>query len=266
MRNLEYFDPEVFKPAIAWSHGTWTLLGYLPHVVPFLVGLVFLLTMRHLLLSLLVMPVRAARGEARSGRRALVEALAFVGREVLSIFVLIVVLGVTSVLINVGVRHLSHSLVALTIDETRTTIEYFGRLSSPPDQARLTVGMLATPAYLAISTLLTLIGFGFFAFWARRVIQARFHNQHPLRHHDRFWRRGLMALVRLQWIPILTLWVVLPHLTAMHEAPLTSAADALNRLTHSAWVLGLTLLLTFPLFGGVRALRLFLGFRLRPDA
>ena len=255
------YDPDVFKPAIAWSHRAWNLLGALPHVVPFLVGLVFLLTMRDLLGGLLVMPVRAARREKRSGRRALGGALAFIGREMLSILVLVVVLGLLSVLINVGVRLLSRSLVALTLEETRTTVEYFGRLTTTPDQGRLTFGMLAVPAYLGLATLLTITGFGFFAFWARRLIQARFHRKHSLRNHGRFWRRGLMALLRIQWIPVLTLWLVLPWLTALHKAPLNGADEALDRLVQSGWILGLSLLVTFPLFGGLRALSLFLSFR-----
>ncbi len=259
--NLQYFDAEAFRPAIVWSHRAWALLNLMPYVIPFLVALVFLLTMRPTLARLVRMPLQAGRGEPRRGRRAFKDALAFVWREWLAIIVLTGVLLLVALLLHLGVRHLSHSLVGIALDETRTTVEYFGNLTAPPQQPDFTIAILALPIVLLLTTLLTAGALGLFALWARRVTQLRFHQGIPLRRHDRFWRRGLLAVLRVQWIPVLLLWVLVGPLAELHTMPAADAADALARLTTTAGVLGLGLLVTFPLFGGVRGLRYLIAFR-----
>lgn len=260
-RNLQYFDPEAFRPAVVWSQRAWSLLGLMPYIIPFLIALVFLLTMRPTLARLLRMPLQAGRGEPRSGRRALKEALVFVGREWLAILVLTLSLVFVALLLHLGVRHLCHSLIHLALDETRTTVAYFGHLTSPPEQPAFTLAILALPFVLLITTLLTAGGLGLFGLWARRVTQLRYHQGIPLRGHDRFWRKALLAVLQLQWIPILVLWVLAGPLTRLHTGPVTDAPDALSRLTTTALVLGIALLVAFPLFGGVRALLYLLRFR-----
>ncbi|MDJ0521986.1 MAG: GNAT family N-acetyltransferase [Planctomycetota bacterium] len=260
-RNLQYFDAEAFRPAVVWSQRAWSLLGLMPYVIPFLIALVFLLTMRPTLGRLLRMPLQAGRGEPRSGRRALKEALVFVGREWLAILVLTLILVFVSLLLHLGVRHLSHSLIRLALDETRTTIDYFGHLTTPAEQPRFSIVILALPMFLVVATLATAGGLGLFALWARRVTQLRYHQGIPLRGHDRFWRRGLFAVLQLQWIPMLLLWVLATPLAKLHASPIANAPDALGRLTTTAWVIGLGLLIAFPLFGGIRGLLYLLRFR-----
>lgn len=263
--NLQYFDPEAFKPAVVWSQRAWYAVRQLPHVIPFLIALVFLLTMRPLFSRLLRMPLQAGRGERRGGRRAIRAAAAFVGREWLAILVLAAVLVPVATLIQIGARHMSDSIVGIALGETRTFVEYFGHLTSPPEQPALTLGILALPAFLMIATGLSAMALGLFALWTRRITQMRFHQGIPLRSHGRFWRHGLLAMLRMQWIPVLLLWLLAAPLERLHAGGAADAADALGRLTQTSWWLGLGLVAAFLLFGGLRGVRYLVTFRPRHD-
>lgn len=254
LRSLQYFDPESLKPAVAWSQRAWALFSYVPLVVPFVVVLVVLLTMRTTILQIVHMPVAAARGEKGSGRRALGHALKFIGLELLAILGLIAVLIPAGIMTSLAVRRLSHHMIGVILAQTRTTVVYFGELGTPPEQTPLTFGLLAVPAFLALATLLSAGGLTLFALRARRLLQQRFHFGWPLRREERLWRRSFMAMLRLQWIPVLLLWVVTPGLIGLHAGVAADAADALHRMTTTGARLAVALPIALVLFGGFGAL------------
>lgn len=265
LRNLQYVDPSSFEPAVRWSKRIWALLAYLPLIVPFIVVLVVLLTMRETLAQIIHMPIDAARGEKRSGRRAVGRALLFVAKEFLSIVALVAVLIPAGTLGSLGVRRITHDAISILLAQSRSTLAYLGQLAEPPPSGALTFGLLAVPVLLAVASFLGTLAITLFGLRARKLLHNRVHRGWPLRRKDRMWRRSFLAMLRIQWIPVLLVWVLTPGLVALHANDPSSTADAFARMTTTGTRLAIGLPAAFLLFGGIGALvRLWPFQRLAP--
>ncbi len=255
LRNLEYVDPEAFKPVLAWSRRAWSVIGYAPLGIPFIVVLVVLLTMRATLAEIVSMPIDAARGEKGSARRAVGKASLFVAKEFLSILALIAALFPAGMAASLGVRRLCHDALDILLAQSRSTLVYLGEMSEPPDSATFTFGLLTVPALLAITTLLGTVAVTLFGIRARKLLHNKVHRGWPLRRKDRIWRRSFMAMLRLQWIPVLLVWVLTPTLMGMHAGMPESASEAFSRLSSTGLLLSIALPVAFLLFGGIGAVQ-----------
>ena len=261
LRTLEYVDPASFEPALRWSRRAWSVLGYAPLGVPFIVVLVVLLTMRGTLAQIVAMPIEAARGEKGSARRALGRALLFIGKELLSVLALIAALFPAGLMANLGVRRLSLDALGILLAQSRSTLVYLGEVAEPPDSTTFTLGLLTVPVLLAVTTLLGTVAVTLFGLRARKLLHNKVHRGWPLRREDRIWRRSFMAMLRLQWIPVLLVWALAPLLVRMHAGMPASADAAFARLGWTGVLLAVALPLAFVLFGGLGALACLWPFR-----
>ena len=112
--------------------------------------------------------------------------------------------------VQLCVHAFTRGIVEWTVLSTESTVHYLGLLDAPPDRTGLFVGLMSVPLCMGLTVLCIALGVTGATFWARRVTQIRFHEGVKLRAHDGFWRKTLMSVLRIQWIPVLALWLLLP--------------------------------------------------------
>ncbi len=262
LRSMQHFDRETFESAANMMSVGYRLLRLLPHIIPYLLLVLFFFTLRGVLVEIFTMPGRAASGEPRVARRAVGVVLKTLGKELLSLLVLLAFVLILTLSVQLCVRAFARGIVDWTVLHTESTVHYLGLVDTTPDRTSLFIGLLSVPACLALTVLCIAIGVTGSTFWARRVTQLRFHRGVKLRAHDGFWRKTVMSFVRIQWIPVLALWLMFPLARRLARDPVPGTAGDAETLLWLLAQLSLgSICVALVLFGGVRAALYFLSFR-----
>lgn len=268
LENLQYFDVEALRLVINASHLIHQLFGLVPHLIPVLVSLLFIITTRFLFMRIASMPLRAMRGEARVGRAALkLAALTWI-RELAAVVVFVLSLALPAISMQLAVRYLGFAVTEASVEQAVSLVDYMGRLSSPPDRVHVTTGLLGIPITLLLCLGVYMLSFVAYSLWARRLTQLRFHAGVPLRAHQGFWRGSLARLLRIQWSLALLLFFGLPLLLdVLGVHPHASSAAALTSLFWRGALAAVLLVAGAFLFGVPRDVWWLLRFRpQRPEA
>ncbi|MDJ0973287.1 MAG: hypothetical protein QNJ98_02345 [Planctomycetota bacterium] len=262
LENLQYFDVEALRLVIDAAYVIHHVFGMIPHLIPVLVSLLFIITTRFLFLRIASMPMRAMRGEAKVGRAALKLALVTWIRELGAVLVFVLSLAIPALSMQLAVRYVGYAVTEASVEQAVSLVDYMGRLTAAPDRTHVTVGMLGIPLTLLICLGVYMLSFVAYSLWSRRITQLRFHSAVPLRGHGGFWRAGWGRLLRIQWSLALLLFFGLPLLLgALEVHPHATSDSALASLFWrglvgvGAFVLGAVLL------GVPRDLWWFLRFR-----
>lgn len=240
LANLEYLDIE----SLTWSarilHVGHRLLDQMPHVVPFLVVLLFLLSLREVLGDVVRLPLDAAAGQRRRTRQAVRRLGGRLGREFLAVAGAVLVLLLLAASLHGAVRILATAATRLEVRALDNLAVGMAALDRPPDGFLVSVGALAVPVFLLAGLGLAAFGTALVTLHARRILRARVHRGVPLRQHPRFARGAALATLRLHWTPaiVATLVLVLAERGAFSRGANDQALafEALGRL---AWALGL---------------------------
>lgn len=238
--NLKYLDVEGLRWSAQVLQVGHRLLDQMPHIVPFLVVLLFLLSLREVLGDVVRLPLEAVAGQRGRTRVAIRRLAGRLGREFLAVVGAVVVLLLLAASLQGAVRILATAATRLEVRALDHLAVGLAGLDAPPDGFVLGVGALAVPVFLLGGLGLAAFGTALVTLHARRILRARVHRGLPLRHHPRFVRRAGLATLRLHWTPAIVATLVLAAAERgvfgrVGDAPV-HAFDALARL---GWGLGL---------------------------
>lgn len=262
VENLRYLDMRAMERMAKATHVIYVLLGFGPNVGAVLIAIVFLLTMGFVFRSILAMPFRGARGEAKAGRAAVRLALLSLWRELCAVVMFMISLLPAWICIHFAVRFMAYGLFDGMLDQVMSLIDYMGRLTEAPSELPLTLGMVALPVLLLLTVGVFLLSAVGYTVWARRITQLRYHRGVRIRTHGRYFRRAWGRMFRIQWSLGLVLFFGLPAIMAITGQPPHGSMDAaLSAITWTGALAALLLVAGVLVFGVVQDLFWFVRFR-----
>ena len=262
-RNLSVLHDTTFEPAVRLYRSWRWLTAQIPLFVTLGTALLFLGSLWPFLRDLLTLPTRAASGESKAVRKALRLVAGTVGRELLSILVLVCGVIALGVGVTLAMRQLNRAAVDVLVPQVEEAVRWLGTTESP-HHAGVMASLASVPALLLLSVLVMAGTSVLWMFHARRICRARFHHRVALRAHDGFWKRTSWALVQAHWIPVACLTAAAP----VGMAVLARAGTAPGHLVACAAVLWGVAVLGFLFFRGPRAMRRLVQWRqteVQPD-
>ena len=262
--NLKYLDVESLRWSAQVLHVGHRLLDQMPHVVPFLVVLLFLLSLREVLGDVVRLPLEAVAGQRGRTRQAVRRLAGRLGREFLAVVGAVVVLLVLAASLQGAVRILATAATRLEVRALDHLAVGLAGLEAPPDGFLVGLGALAVPVFLLGGLGLAAFGTALVTLHARRILRARVHRGLPLKGHERFVRRAGLATLRLHWTPAIVATLILAvaergTFDRVGDTPV-QAFDALAKL---AWGLGVGVVVGGLVLGVWPSVLWLLRFRVR---
>ena len=258
LENLDKLQNQasVFKTLAGWLKGLDWLFGALPTVMALVAVALFVVSFKPLLTDIVMLPIRAARGEVQVGAGALAkETMRKVGREFLAVFgmigVLIVLTLISGSLLSVVVGPAIEALVAFLL------VAFIYLQVEPAASTGLVLVSVGTVLALLVTlVLVVIVGNVLYLSRAQKIFRQRFHDKVRLGAHRTFWTRGSWWLIWSQLLPVLSVAILAevldPIFSAFMEGDKPSFLPAM--LIGGASLLGGFLLL-FWLGRGLRAMR-----------
>lgn len=237
--NLRYLDVGALRFAAQALQIGYRLMEQLPHVLPFLVVVLFLLTLRDVLAAVVRLPWRVAAGQEGATGSAIRRLFGGLGREFLAVLGAVLVLIGLAASLHLAVRILAMASTRLGLEAAQALALGMGRLTGEPDPFLVSAGALAVPAFLGLGLALAAFGTVAITIWARRVFRLRFHRRVPLRAHAGFAGRAVLAAARLHWLPaIVATGALVASDAGAFAADRPDAAAAFSALSALAVALG----------------------------
>lgn len=194
-------DITIFKTIARQFEGVFALFGYLPIVLTIVAVVLFVLSIKPVILEIVALPGRVAAGEARAAD-VVKEVFRTVGRELLAtlclIGVLVVVTIVSGIMLTLAVEPAIEAFLAYVFTALMYTI-------ASPEFSKFAVyaSVMGALMFLVLNVAAVLVTNVLFLGKAQKIFKRRFHERVPLSAHRRFWGWGSLSLVWAQVLPIL---------------------------------------------------------------
>lgn len=202
-----------FETVAGWLRGLDWLFAYVPVALTLATVVLFLASIRPVLMDIVQLPARAAAGGDVTVRGAVGTVARQVGRELLATLALLGVL--------VAVMSLSGALLGLVVrPATEAFLGYFFAglvYVQLPDMSTgvLYLSLGATVVFLVLNIAAVLASGFLYLSKSQRLFRLRFHERTPLRAHGRFWKWGTASLVWAQALPFVFILVAQPAVEAL---------------------------------------------------
>lgn len=195
----------VFQTVADWLKGLDWLFGALPTVMALVAVGLFVVSFRPLLTDIVMLPIRAAKGEVQLGAGALAkETMRKVGREFLVVFgmmgVLIVLTIVSGTLLSLLVAPAVEALLGFLL-----IAFIYLQVEPVASTGLLLVSIASVLALLVMCVLVVVVGNVLFLSRAQKIFRQRYHDKIPLGRHRVFWTRGSWQVLWSQLLPVLIL-------------------------------------------------------------
>lgn len=208
-------DVLVFKKIAGWFKGVSGIFEYLPSILTVVTVIVFILTMRPVLMKIVRLPAAAASGEV-TGMSVVKEVFFTLLKEIVITLLVIVVLLFVTVLSGVMLSTLARPAVEALLGYVFVCIFYVLAAKSV-SMGWIYVSLVGCIAFLVLNILIVLLCSGSFVGKAQKLLRLRFHERVPLRTQWKFWLLGPIALVWVELVPLLFALVAQPALEHLTE-------------------------------------------------
>jgi hypothetical protein len=194
-------DITIFKTIARQFEGVFALFGYLPIVLTIVAVVLFVLSIKPVILEIVALPGRVAAGEARAAD-VVKEVFRTVGRELLATLCLIITLVVVTIfsgiMLTLAVEPAIEAFLAYVFTALMYTI-------AAPEFSKFAVyaSVMGALMFLVLNVAAVLVTNVLFLGKAQKIFKRRFHERVPLSAHRRFWGWGSLSLVWAQVLPIL---------------------------------------------------------------
>jgi hypothetical protein len=194
-------DITIFKTIARQFEGVFALFGYLPIVLTVVAVVLFVLSIKPVILEIVALPGRVAAGEARAAD-VVKEVFRTVGRELLATLCLIgthvVVTIFSGIMLTLAVEPAIEAFLAYVFTALMYTI-------AAPEFSKFAVyaSVMGALMFLVLNVAAVLVTNVLFLGKAQKIFKRRFHERVPLSAHRRFWGWGSLSLVWAQVLPIL---------------------------------------------------------------
>lgn len=194
-------DITIFKNIARQFEGVFALFGYLPIVLTVVAVVLFVLSIKPVIVEIAGMPGRVAAGEVR-GADVIKQVFRTIGRELLATLCLIGALVVVTIfsglMLTLAVEPAIEAFLAYVFTSLMYTI-------ASPEFSTFAVyaSVMGALMFLVLNVAAVLVTNVLFLGKAQKIFKRRFHERVRLGAHKRFWIWGSVALVWAQLLPIL---------------------------------------------------------------
>jgi len=257
---------EMLEPLVDIYRKLDWVFGSLPKLQCLVFAVLFVLPLFPIFREIVLLPVHAAAGGVREGRRVLTLALRNWWQEILAILCLlglfIVVLISSDIVLNIIAEPATETMLIFLF----VALDYLGH-EPQPALAPLYFSLLSAALFYLFNMVTMSVGLMLYLKAAHRVFRARFHNQVPLRSQGRFWGWGTLAVVWVQAMPLLFIFLALPAIRGVFWAyEDADPPNYLGGLVAAGALLFFGIVLVFWLARGFKALRFLWSYEARPAA
>jgi hypothetical protein len=254
---------EVLEPLVEVYRRLDWVFGSLPKVQCLVFAALFMMPLLPIFREIVLLPVHAAAGGAGEGRRVAKLALRKWWQEVLAILCLIglfvVILIVNDMVLNIVAEPGTETM----LDFLFVALDYLGH-EARPALVPLYFSLLAAALFYLFNMVVMTVGLMLYLKAAHRVFRARFHDQVKLRSQRRFWGWGTVAVVWVQALPVLFIFLALPAIRGVFWAYENADPPSyLGGLVTAGALLFFGILLIFWLARGFKALMFLWRFRIQ---
>jgi hypothetical protein len=208
---------EVFDPLVDLYRRLDWVFGALPKLQCLIFAVLFVLPLYPVFKAIVLLPVHVAQGEAGEGRRVVKLALRNWGEEVLAILALIVLFLVLLIANDLVLNYVSGPSTEALLSFLFVTLDYLGH-EPQPALGPLYFSLAAVALFDLFNMLIMTTGLLFYLGAAHRVFRARFHDKVPLRSQRRFWIWGTLAVIWVQALPVVFIYLALPAIGGLFWA------------------------------------------------
>lgn len=215
-------DITIFKNIARQFEGVFAMFGYLPIVLTVVAVVLFILSIKPVIVEIAGMPGRVAAGEIR-GADVIKQVFRTIGRELLATLCLIGALVVVTIfsglMLTLAVEPAIEAFLAYVFTSLMYTI-------AAPDFSKLAVyaSVMGALMFLVLNVAAVLVTNVLFLGKAQKIFKRRFHDRVRLGEHKRFWIWGSISLVWAQLLPILFVAAAQEGIGALIDA-LTKSDD-----------------------------------------
>lgn len=216
-------DITVFKTIARQFEGVFALFGYLPIVLTVVAVVLFILSIKPVIMEIVSLPGRVASGQA-DAKTVVKQVFRAVGRELLATLCLIGVLIFTTILSGIFLSMAVEPAIEAFLAYVFTSLMY---TVASPEFSKFVVYMSVMGAllFLVLNIAVVLVTNVLFLGKVQKIFKRRFHDKVPLGMHKRFFGWGVLALVWAQLLPLLFVAIAQEGIGALIDK-LTDGASA----------------------------------------
>jgi len=194
-------DITIFKTIARQFEGVFAMFGYLPIVLTVVAVVLFVLSIKPVIMEIVSLPGRVASGQANA-KEVVKQVFRAVGRELLATLCLIGVLIFTTILSGIFLSMAVEPAIEAFLAYVFTSLLY---TMAAPEFSKFVVYMSVMGAllFLVLNIAVVLVTNVLFLGKVQKIFKRRFHDKVALGLHKRFWLWGTLALVWAQLLPLL---------------------------------------------------------------
>jgi hypothetical protein len=194
-------DITVFKSIARQFEGVFAMFGYLPIVLMVVAVVLFVLSIKPVIMEIVSLPSRVATGQVKASD-VVKQVFRAVGRELLATLCLIGVLVVTTILSGIMLSLAVEPAIEAFLAYVFTSLLY---TVASPEFSKLAVycSVMGALLFLVLNIAVVLVVNVLFLGKAQKIFKRRFHDRVPLGAHRRFWGWGTLSLLWAQVLPLL---------------------------------------------------------------
>lgn len=245
---------ELFMPVVDMYRKLDWVFGSLPKVQCLVFTVLFVWPLVPVFKAIVLLPVHAAAGEEKEGRRVARLAMRNWWREVCALLALVALCIGIFIGNDVVLSWIADPATETMLNFLFVALDYLGHVETP--SAVLLYFSLTAVAffYLFIIVVMT-AGLILYLRLAHRIFRLKFHERVPLKSHLRFWGWGTAAMIWVQALPLLFIVLAWPSIQGIFWAYATAdPPDYLGSLVTGGALLFFGILFVFWLFRGFKAL------------
>lgn len=194
-------DVTIFKSIARQFEGVFAMFGYLPVVLTIVAVVLFVVSIKPVIVEIVSLPGRVASGEAAASQ-VVKQVFRAVGRELLATLCLIGVLIVTTILSGIFLSMAVEPAIEAFLAYVFTSLMY--TIASPEfSKAAVYLSVMGALLFLVLNIAVVLVANVLFLGKAQKIFKRRFHDKVKLGAHRRFWGWGTVSLVWVQVLPLL---------------------------------------------------------------
>ncbi|MFO0634696.1 MAG: hypothetical protein U0168_17775 [Nannocystaceae bacterium] len=194
-------DVTVFKNIARQFEGVSALFGYLPIVLTVVAVVLFLLSIKPVIVEIVGMPGKVASGQVRAAD-VVKQVFRTVGRELLATLCLIGALVVVTIFSGLMLTLAVEPAIEAFLSYVFTSLLY--TVAAPEfSKAAVYLSVLGALLFLVLNIAAVLVTNVLFLGKVQKIFKRRFHDRVPLGAHKRFWGWGSLSLVWAHALPLL---------------------------------------------------------------
>lgn len=193
-------DLKVFSWLADYYRALEWMFSALPMIFTLVTLMVFVSTMKPIVVGLIRLPARAASGEAAVARRVLGDTFRRLGREGLVVLFVIFVFLVVSMVSGILLVMVMAPAVNMFLSFMMVSFMY---IQAEPEVSSflIFVCLAATMTFVLLNLVVITVSSMIYVAKVHRAFQAKFHDKVPLGRQRRLWGRGFLCMLWAQTLP-----------------------------------------------------------------